>query len=82
MNKKKDLKILKFPAKSVDLERQVEAVLFSAEEPLDLESIQYRLKTKTNVLKILESLQQQFQHFQWLELLLLLPFVFLKVPHL
>jgi len=62
MNKKKDLKILNFPAKSLELERQVEAVLFSAEEPLDVESIQDRLKKKTNVLKILESLKLQYRN--------------------
>ena len=62
MNKKKNLKILNFPAKSLELERQVEAVLFSAEEPLDVESIQDRLKKKTNVLKILESLKLQYRN--------------------
>ena len=41
---KKDLKVLKFPTKSSNLERQVEAVLFAAEEPLDQESIQDKLK--------------------------------------
>ena len=46
MNKKKDLKILKFPTNILEAERQVEAILFAAEEPLDLESIQTRLKSK------------------------------------
>jgi len=39
MNKKNDLKILKFPNTQSQLERQVEAILFAAEEPLDVESI-------------------------------------------
>ena len=39
MKKKSDLKILKFPSRLTDLERQVEAILFAAEEPLDIRSI-------------------------------------------
>ena len=39
MNKKKDLKILKFPSNKIEAERQVEAILFAAEEPLDEESV-------------------------------------------
>ena len=62
MNKKKDLNILKFPANIVEAERQVEAILFAAEEPLDLESIQIRLKVKANVPKILESLKMQYKN--------------------
>ena len=49
MNKKKNLNILNFPANIVEAERQVEAILFAAEEPLDIESIQARLKNKANI---------------------------------
>ena len=62
MNKKKSLNILKFPTNIVESERQVEAILFAAEEPLDLESIQARLKVKANVSKILESLKMQYKN--------------------
>jgi len=62
MNKKKNLHILKFPANIVEAERQVEAILFAAEEPLDLESIQTRLKAKANVPKILKSLENQYKN--------------------
>ena len=62
MNKKNDLKIIKFPSNIGSLEKQVEAILFSAEEPLDVESIQTRLNTKANVLKILESLKAQYKN--------------------
>ena len=62
MNKKKDLNILKFPTNIVEAERQVEAILFAAEEPLDLESIQTRLKVKANVPKILKSLENQYKN--------------------
>ena len=61
MNKKKDLKIINFPANISESERQVEAILFSAEEPLDIETIQSRMKTKGNVTRILESIQNQYK---------------------
>ena len=51
MIKKNNLKILKFPNKASNIEKQVEAVLFAAEEPLDVESIQEKLKTRLNILK-------------------------------
>ena len=62
MNKKNDLKILKFPDHVAKLERQVEAILFAAEEPLDIENIQEKLNTKANILKILESLEKQYKN--------------------
>ena len=62
MNKKKNLNILKFPTNIVEAERQVEAILFAAEEPLDLQSIQTRLKAKANVPKILKSLENQYKN--------------------
>ena len=60
--KKNNLKILKFPNSISNLERQVEAILFAAEEPLDEESIQEKLKTKTNISKILDSLEKQYKN--------------------
>ena len=62
MNKKNDLKILKFPSNIALLEKQVEAILFAAEEPLDIESIQEKLKTRTNISKILDSLEKQYKN--------------------
>jgi len=60
--KKNDLKILKFPSSISNLERQVEAILFAAEEPLDEESIREKLKTKTDISKILDSLERQYKN--------------------
>ena len=57
MKKKSNLKILKFPAPVSELERKVEAILFSAEEPLDLVSIQEKLNSKADIEKILNSLE-------------------------
>ena len=62
MTKKKELKVLKFPNNVAQLERQVEAILFAAEEPLDIESIQEKLKTKANISKILDSLEKQYRN--------------------
>ena len=62
MNKKRDSKILKFPSGINESERQVEAILFAAEEPLDLKSIEERMKIKANVSKILESLVIQYKN--------------------
>ena len=62
MTKKNDLKILKFPNNIVQLERQVEAILFAADEPLDMESIQEKLNTKVNISKILDSLEKQYKN--------------------
>ena len=61
MNKKNDLKILKFPSSTSEAERQVEAILFAAEEPLDIESIKSRMKVKGNIPKILESIKLQYE---------------------
>ena len=62
MKKKNDLKILKFPSNVAQLERQVEAILFAAEEPLDMESIQEKLNTKASISKILDSLEKQYKN--------------------
>ena len=62
MKSKKNLNVLKFPTNINDAERQVEAILFSAEEPLDIESIKERLKVKCNVLSVLESLKNQYEN--------------------
>tara|TARA_B100000029_G_scaffold247027_1_gene243947 strand:+ start:1880 stop:2569 length:690 start_codon:yes stop_codon:yes gene_type:complete len=62
MNKKNDSKIIKFPSAISQIEKQVEAILFAAEEPLDVESIQEKLKTRTNIHKVLNSLENQYKN--------------------
>ena len=61
MKNKRDLKIIKFPSNLTEAERQIEAILFAAEEPLDIESIQNRLNTSKNIVNILESLKKQYE---------------------
>tara|TARA_Y100000590_G_scaffold185670_1_gene211593 strand:+ start:628 stop:1308 length:681 start_codon:yes stop_codon:yes gene_type:complete len=58
----KNSKILNFPTNIAPGEREVEAVLFAAEEPLDIETIQTKIKKKINIEKILESLKKQYQN--------------------
>ena len=62
MKKKSNLKILKFPSSSSEIERRVEAILFSAEEPLDIESIKQKLNTNADIKKILSSLENQYKN--------------------
>jgi len=60
MKKKKD-NIINFPSTPSKLERQVEAILFSAAEPLDIETIEKRLQTQTNIKKILENIKKIYK---------------------
>ena len=60
-NKKKD-NIINFPSTPSKLERQVEAILFAALEPLDLETIEKRLQTDTNIKKILLNIKEFYKN--------------------
>ena len=60
MDKKKDNNIIKFPKKQSKLERQIEAIIFAAEEPLYIETIEKRVGTSSNIKKILENLQKEY----------------------
>ena len=62
MNKKNKSKIYHFPVNLSEAERQIEAILFAAEEPLDVQSIQSRIKKKINVIKVLEALKKQYEN--------------------
>jgi segregation and condensation protein B len=59
---KKTNNIVKFPKSLNKLERQVEAILFSASEPLDIETIEKRIQNITNIKKILEKLQSDYSN--------------------
>ena len=62
MNKKNNTKIIKFPSNLNESERQIEAILFAAEEPLDIESIKERINKRTDVQKALETLTKQYEN--------------------
>ena len=53
--------IISFPSNVSKLERQIEAILFAASEPLDIETIEKRVQTTVNVTKILEKLKQNYK---------------------
>ena len=57
----KKTNIIKFPPNPSKLERQVEAILFAASEPLDVETIEKRVQTSVNLKKILENLQEIYK---------------------
>ena len=59
---KKDLinNIVRFPKKLNDGEREVEAIVFAALEPLDVDTIESKISKKINVLKTLEKLQTEY----------------------
>ena len=52
--------IVKFPLKLTDLEKEIEAIIFAAAEPLDIDTIESKISKKTNILKSLEKLQQEY----------------------
>ena len=58
--KKSKDNIVKFPSKLTDLEREIEAVVFAAAEPLDVDTIESKISKKANVSKSLEKLQQEY----------------------
>ena len=63
MNKiKKKLKtnIVSFPSKLNEDERSVEAIIFAAAEPLDIDTIESKISKKINIQKILEKLQFEY----------------------
>jgi segregation and condensation protein B len=57
--KKKD-NVIDFPTKSSSLEKEIEAIIFAAAEPLDIETIQSKITTNTNIEKVLLKLQSEY----------------------
>jgi len=60
--KKKDNKIVNFPRTLSQIEKQIEAILFAAEEPLDIETIESRIKSNSNIKKSLENIQSDYKN--------------------
>ena len=52
--------IVKFPSKLTDLEKEIESVIFSAAEPLDIDTIERKITKNGSVAKSLEKLQQEY----------------------
>lgn len=55
---KKEINILNFPSNLSEGEREIEAILFAAAEPLDVDTIKQKITKKTDVEKTLLKLQK------------------------
>ena len=60
LNKDLNNNIVKFPKKLNDGEREVEAIVFAALEPLDIDTIESKISKKIDVLKTLKKLQTEY----------------------
>ncbi len=60
MNKLKKNNVVSFQPNITEQEREIEAVLFAASEPLDIDTIESKISKKVNVLKVLEKLQATY----------------------
>tara|TARA_B100000470_G_scaffold86931_1_gene67050 strand:+ start:615 stop:1307 length:693 start_codon:yes stop_codon:yes gene_type:complete len=60
MSKTKQNNVVNFPSNLSEGEREVEAIVFAAAEPLDIETIESKVMKKLNVLKILLKLQKTY----------------------
>ena len=65
MNKKKLEKknnIVNFPSKLSNIEKEIEAIIFAAAEPLDVDTIESKLSKKINIEKSLEKLKLEYSN--------------------
>ena len=64
MNKRntKKVNVIDFPNKLSSIEKEIEAIVFAAAEPLDIETIENKISKKTNVEKILLKLQNEYSN--------------------
>ena len=60
MKKEKKINIINFPSKLLDGEREVEAIIFAAAEPLDVDTIESKVSKKVDVEKILKKIQSTY----------------------
>ena len=57
---KKKNNIIDFPSKLTSIEKEIEAIIFAAAEPLNIETIQSKISKKSDVEKILIKLQKDY----------------------
>jgi segregation and condensation protein B len=62
MRKMKKNNVLRFPENLNPIDREVEAILFAAAEPLDVDTIESRISKKIDVLKTLEKLKKFYSN--------------------
>ena len=56
--KKKD-NVINFPTKLSQIEKEIEAIVFAAAEPLDIQTIENKISKKNDVEKVLLKLQSE-----------------------
>ena len=54
--------IVNFPSKITSIEKEIEAIIFAAVEPLDIETIESKLSKKVNIEKSLRKLQTEYSN--------------------
>jgi len=54
--------VVNFPSKLTDLEKEIEAIIFAAAEPLDVDTIANKVSKKSNIIKSLEKLQNEYSN--------------------
>ena len=62
MNKLKKNNVLTFPTNLTEGEREVEAIVFAAAEPLDVDTIESKISKKVNVLNTLKKIQETYSN--------------------
>ena len=54
--------VVNFPSKLTEIEKEIEAVIFAAAEPLDVDTIESKISKKSNDAKSLEKLQLEYSN--------------------
>ena len=62
MNKLKKNNVVTFPASLTEGEREIEAIVFAAAEPLDVDTIESKISKKVNVLNTLKKIQETYSN--------------------
>ena len=60
MKKEKKINVVNFPSKLFEGEREVEAIVFAAAEPLDIDTIETKISKKIDVEKVLKKIQSTY----------------------
>ena len=62
MNKLKKNNVVKFPDSLTQGEREIEAIVFAAAEPLDVDTIESKISKKVNILNALKKIQETYSN--------------------
>ena len=60
MNKLKKNNVVKFPDSLTEGEREIEAIVFAAAEPLDVDTVESKISKKVNVFNTLKKIQETY----------------------